>query len=59
MDDDGKGTLDRGEIRKAMRELKVADLMDKAINHLFEYSELKNKFLRKFEQKLLHVFLTM
>ena len=35
MDDDGKGTFDRGEFRKAMRELKVADLMDKAINHLF------------------------
>jgi len=37
IDDDGKGTLDRGEFRKAMKELKVVDLSDKAINHLFEY----------------------
>lgn len=48
MDDDGRGTLDRGEFRKAMKELKVADLSDKAINHLFEYFGKNKNYIKCF-----------
>jgi Ca2+-binding EF-hand superfamily protein len=37
MDDDGSGQLDMAEFKKGMKELKLAELSDKAIEHLFRF----------------------
>ena len=37
MDDNGNGTLDMNEFKKAMKECKISDISDKAMAHLFRY----------------------
>lgn len=40
MDDNGNGSLDLAEFKKAMKECNISDISDKAMSHLFRYFDI-------------------